>query len=555
MKILLILCLSSINLLNAKSFTEPDSVIFTSSNLPLIVINTHGHSIHNSYRIVADMGIINNPNGERNYLTDPFTDYNGKISIEIRGSSSTMFDKKPYGFETQDSAGNNVNVSLLSMPKENDWVLYASYSDKTFLRNEIPYYLARSLGIYASRTAFCELFINGSYRGLYVLMEKIKQDKNRVDIAKLNPQDTTGIELTGGYILKVDKPYDYGWQVDVDPLYGFDKTYYQYHDPDSVELAPQQRAYIKDFMFKVESTLVSSNYADTVNGYTKYLDVQSYVDYFLISEIAKSVDAYRFSFYMYKEKDDDGGKLHVGPIWDYDLAFANYGENVWEQPWKTSDWNADITAWKRTYFMKRLFSDPNFKNKLKARWIEIRSGAFSTNNILSFMSTTVNKINEARVRNFIKWPIIGVYVWPNYYIGATYEDDVTFLQGWIIQRLLWMDIELTGTYLGTEHENKHDLNSFELKQNYPNPFNPVTTIRYRIPEVISAKGRNLKVSLKVYDILGNEIATLVDEEKTAGNYQVEFKPASGIRHPASGVYFYQLRSGNYLETKKMILLK
>ena len=107
-------------------------------------------------------------------------------------------------------------------------------------------------------------------------MEKIKQDKNRVDIAKLNPQDTTGIELTGGYILKVDKPYDYGWQVNVNPLYGFDKTYYQYHDPDSAELAPQQRAYIKNFMFKVESTLVSSNYADTINGYAKYIDCLLY---------------------------------------------------------------------------------------------------------------------------------------------------------------------------------------------------------------------------------------------------------------------------------------
>ena len=161
----LIVFFSYLILLNAETVAQLDSVIFTSSNLPLVLIDTEGQTIHNSYRIVANMGIINNPNGQRNYLSDPFTDYNGKISIEIRGSSSTMFDKKPYGFETQDSAGNNLNVSLMSLPKENDWVLYASYSDKTFLRNEIPYYLSRSIGTYASRTAYCELYINGSYRG------------------------------------------------------------------------------------------------------------------------------------------------------------------------------------------------------------------------------------------------------------------------------------------------------------------------------------------------------------------------------------------------------
>ncbi|MFZ1517295.1 MAG: CotH kinase family protein [Ignavibacteriaceae bacterium] len=545
MRTLLIVFFCIITLFNAKSFTEPDSVIFTSSNLPLVLINTNGQTIHNSYRIVADMGIINNPNGARNHLTDPFTDYNGKISIEIRGSSSTMFDKKPYGFETQDSAGNNANVSLLSMPKENDWVLYASYSDKTFLRNEIPYYLTRSLGIYASRTAYCELFINGSYRGLYVLMEKIKQDKNRVDIAKLNPQDTTGIELTGGYILKVDKPYDYGWQVNVNPLYGFDKTYYQYHDPDSAELAPQQRAYIKNFMFKVESTLVSSNYADTINGYAKYIDVESFVDYFLISELVKSVDAYRFSFYMYKEKDDDGGKLHVGPIWDYDLAFANYGENAWEQPWKTSDWNADIVAWKRTYFMKRLFSDQNFKNKLKERWIEIRNGAFSNSNILTFMNETVDSIREARIRNFIKWPIIGVYVWPNYFIGATYEDEVTFLQNWIVQRLLWMDTQLTGAPLQINDDPNNVVTTFRLFQNYPNPFNPGTTISWQSP-------KSDWQTVKIYNSLGQEVEIIVNEYLEAGFHSKYYTLNSTL---SSGIYFYQLKSGSFIETKKMIMLK
>ena len=543
--IILLINFFAFNISFANKPAEPDSVVFTSSNLPIVVIDTHGQTIHNSYRIIADMGIINNPNGQRNNITDPFTDYNGKISIEIRGSSSTMFDKKPYGFETQDASGNNLNVPLLSLPSENDWILYASYSDKTFLRNEIPYYLSRIIGRYGSRTAYCELVINGSYRGLYVLMEKIKQDKNRVDIAKLNPEDTTGIELTGGYILKVDKPYDFGWQVNVEPLYGFDKTFYQYHDPDSAELAPKQRAYIKDFMFRVESTLVSSNYKDSVNGYAKYIDVPSAVDYFIISEIAKSVDAYRFSFYMYKEKDNDGGKLHFGPLWDYDLAFANYGENAWEQPWKTSDWNAEITAWKRTYLMKRLFTDPNFKEKIKQRWIELRSGVFSYINILEYMDQTVNKISEARIRNFIKWPIIGVYVWPNYYIGATYEDEVNFLKGWIIQRINWMDIELTGSPISNIDEQKTIVQDFKLEQNYPNPFNPSTTISWQSP-VSSWQ------TIKVFNSLGQEVETIVDGYYEVGVHSKLYIVNSSL---SSGVYFYQLVAGEFVSTKKMLLIK
>ena len=541
---LLVFCFS-LTSITAANISHLDSVVFISSNLPLVVIDTDGQTIHNSYRIVANMGIIINPIGQRNYLTDPFNNYNGKISIEIRGSSSTQFEKKSYGFETQDTSGENLNVSLLSMPSENDWILYAPYSDKTLLRNELPFYLARQLGQYASHTAYCELFINGSYKGIYVLMEKIKQDNNRVNIAKLNPEDITGDELTGGYIIKVDKPYNIGWQINVNPPSGFGKAYYQYHDPDADEIVPQQEAYIQNFIFKVESTLVNSNFADTINGYAKYLDVASFVDYFLVSEFTKSLDSYRFSFYMYKAKDSDGGKLCVGPIWDYDLAFANYGEGAWEEPWKTSEWNAEITAWYRTFWMKRLLEDDNFKNKLTARWIEIRNGVFSNNNIMSFLDQKIETIEEARIRNFTKWPIIGQYVWPNYFVGATYEQDVNFMKNWILGRLNWMDIELTGSPLALDEANNQVIESFSLQQNYPNPFNPTTTISYQLPVASNVK-------LIVYDVLGRAVEILVDEYKSDGMHNIQFTIPSEL---SSGVYFCRLEAGSQIFQKKMLLLK
>ncbi len=142
------------------SFAE--TVNFESSNLPIVVINTHGQTIPDEYRIIADMGIIYNGPGQRNHVNDPFNNYDGKISIELRGSSSQMFPKKQYALETEDAQGENLNVSLLGLPEENDWILNGPYSDKSLIRNVLIYRLARDLGNYASRTRFCELVLNGA---------------------------------------------------------------------------------------------------------------------------------------------------------------------------------------------------------------------------------------------------------------------------------------------------------------------------------------------------------------------------------------------------------
>jgi len=547
----LVLFIISFNIASiyAGSNSRADTVIFTSSNLPLIIIDTDGQTILDDVRISVNMGIINNPGGQRNFLTDAYTDYDGKISIEIRGSSSAQFEKKSYGFETQDDSGANNNVSLLSMPADNDWVLYAPYSDKTLLRNELPFYLARELGQYASRTAFCELFINGAYKGIYVLMEKIKGDNNRVDIAKLNPEDIEGDELTGGYIIKVDKPYNVGWQVNVNPPGGFGKAYYQFHYPKDDEIVPEQAAYIQNFIFNLESCLVSSNFADTLNGYAKYLNVESFVDHFLIQEFTKCLDNYRFSFYMHKKKDSDGGKLFAGPIWDFDLAFGNFGEGVWEEPWTTVNWNAEIPAWYRVFWMKRLMEDENFQNKLKVRWIEIRHGAFSNSNIMEFIDQTVLRIEEALIRNFTRWPIIGQYVWPNYFVGATYEAEVDYLKNWILGRLDWMDVTLTGSSLAVDEKDIQPTQSFLLQQNFPNPFNPTTTIKYKL-----LKSNNVR--LTIYNLLGQHVKTLVYTFQDAGEHSVVWDAMEDGNNPvSSGMYFYSLEINNQTFQKKMVLVR
>ncbi|HEX2984020.1 MAG TPA: CotH kinase family protein, partial [Ignavibacteriales bacterium] len=175
----------------AKSASE-----FTSSDLPIIIINTNGQEIIDDPKITADMGIIDNGSA-RNNVTDSFNGYNGKIGIELRGSTSQDFPKKPYAVELRDTLGADLEASLLGMAKNEDWILYATYNDKTFMRDILIYKLACQLGWYASRTRYCELVLNGEYMGVYVLMEKIKRGKNRVNIAKMDTTCISGDELTG----------------------------------------------------------------------------------------------------------------------------------------------------------------------------------------------------------------------------------------------------------------------------------------------------------------------------------------------------------------------
>ena len=178
-------------------FSFGQELIFE-TNLPIIVIDTQNQIILDDPPIICNMGIINNTN-ELNRLIDPFNDYNGKINLEIRGRSSQGAPKKSYRVETALANGENNNVSLLNLPKENDWILYGPYIDKTLARNVLAYELYREMGHYSSRSRYCELFINNEYQGIYILMEKLKRDNNRIDIEKISNNDETG-----GYIIEIN---------------------------------------------------------------------------------------------------------------------------------------------------------------------------------------------------------------------------------------------------------------------------------------------------------------------------------------------------------------
>lgn len=426
------------------------------THLPIVIINTNGQEIPDEPKIEAEMGIIDNGPGEINHQNDPFNDYAGNIGIEVRGQSSQYFyPKKSYSFETRDEAGENLDVSILGMPEENDWVLYAPYGDKSMLRNFISFWIARKMDVYVTRTVFCEVILNGEYMGVYVMMEKIKKDEERVNIAKLRPEDNYGDELTGGYIIRVDKTDDFQWGVDgwqsfPDPPFpNAMNIIYQYYYPKSDDITSFQKEYIREYVGDTEDALIAADFDDPDVGYNLFLNTGSFVDHMLVNEVSKEVDKYRYSTYFYKEKDSDGGKLFAGPAWDFNLGYANV--DYWEPGVEIPGWiydDVEPVDWSIMFWWKRLMQDSYFRNLAKTRWEQLREEEISDENFQYVIDSVVGYIQEAQERNYEKWPILGEYVWPNYnWQNNDYDDEVEFFSNWLFERLAWIDDNLPGVTL------------------------------------------------------------------------------------------------------------
>lgn len=618
-------------------------VEFTSSNLPIFIINTSGKRILDDPKIPAILRIVDNNNGQRNNVIDSLVLDEINIAIEIRGNSSQMFPKLQYGFETIDSSGEDLNISLLGMPKESDWILYGSYDDKTLIRNVLAHKIYNDLGRYSTRTKYCELILNGNYVGVYILMEKIKRDKNRVNIKKMEKTDITGDALTGGYIIKIDKRDDNEkyWVSSIPPMPGsFFKTEYIYVTPDEEKITPEQSEYIKNYIMNFESMLNTDSSTDLFDNYVNLIDIDSFVDFFLVNEIAKNVDGYRFSTYLYKDRDSEGGKLSLGPIWDFDLSF---GMPDYDDAWKYEGWQSKYRSMSTAlvpFWGPKLMDNPIFKNIFAKRWNQLKGSILSYENLAAFIDQKAENISEARERNFVIWDecFNGSYIWPNKNKFTSYSKEMDYFKNWINQRLSWMDKNISSEYSDIEWiDNSETINidnyddngikkiplsvfytsnqnvdsvlfkansphfsfivasdtlyikafatgdfvihgagwknkqivsispayrinstmvgvsenisiptNYKLYQNYPNPFNPSTEIKFEIP----AAGH---VSLKIFDLMGREVAGLINENKEAGFYSANLNAVK--YRMSSGIYFYQLTWNGISQTKSMVILK
>jgi CotH kinase protein/Secretion system C-terminal sorting domain len=434
---------------------------FTVTNLPIVKIITPGNAaIPNEPKMNATMQIIYNGPGVNNNVTDPANHYNGNIGIETRGSSSSGFPKKGYGLETRDALNNSVAVSLLGMPAESDWILRAMYTDKSDMNDMLAYNLARKQGRYGPRTRYVEVMLNGNYQGIYIFEEKIKRDSLRVGIAKLKPADTAGVNLTGGYILKIDKPTgsatSTGWTSNYKVANcGSGCNFYtkfQHDYPDESVMHAKQKTYIRQYVDSFETALYGANYRDPINGYRKFATASTFIDYMLINELSKNVDGYRISTYFYKPKNE---KLKMGPVWDYDITFgnANYCQGS-----DTSGWaynfnyvcgagSLSVPAW-----WERFNSDTNYKNQTKCQYTQYRQNIFSKSALYAVIDsavlvlrTNVSGSNPVK-RDSTKWNIIGNYVWPNPTpVPTSYNGEILELKNWLSKRINWLDANMPGT--------------------------------------------------------------------------------------------------------------
>jgi hypothetical protein len=511
------------------------TVPFTSSNLPIIVIKTNGGAIVDDPKIIVDMGIIDNGPGNRNNLTDPYNGYNGKAAIEIRGSSSQMFPKKQYGIELRALDGKDDNeVPIFGMPSEGDWILFAPYNDKTLVRDALAYRLGRSMGNYASRTRYFELVLNDEYMGVYVFFEKIKRGKNRVNIDKLGEDETTGDALTGGYILKIDKTTggDEGGfnstHAPLDAVKG-QKVYFQYEYPKGEDIVPAQVTYIQNYIKEFEDALAGDQFKDPVTGWRKYADMNSFVDYFIMNEVTKNPDGYRLSAFMHKKKDSDGGKLFMGPIWDFNLGFGNV--NYCTQGTPTGlviDFNSICPedGWQIPFWWKRVWSDESFRAALSTRWKSLRQNKLSNDVVLNYVDSVATVLNqEAQQRNFRKWPVIGTYVWPNYKFDfTTYDGEVTWMKTWIKDRMVYLDGVFNSTIAGVNEGAGQNV----IVTAFPNPFDQEVVFDYEIPGPGVTK-------IEIFDVVGRNVSSMVNSQNEAGRYSAKATFAA-----PPGLYVYRV---------------
>lgn len=433
-------------LLSALAFHQAKAQSLSSSNLPIILIQTNGVEIPDEPKITASMKIISNSIGV-NLITDPPNEYDGKIGIEKRGASSQGMPQTPYAIETRDDAGEERNVSLFGMPSESDWCLIPNYNDKAFSRNPLSYHLFNQMGQYAPRTQLVEVVVNNNYMGIYLFCERIKRDKDRVNIKKADPTALGGDSLSGGYIFKIDYSSGFdNWVSKFTPAAAPNVAInYVFHYPKAVDLSQAQRGYMKKYMDKAETVLRSTLSNDTVVGYRRYFDTQSFIDYFLLNEVARNNDGSKKSRYFYKDRNSVDSLIKAGPVWDFDWAWKDIDECATFAATDGSGWSYRINDCNPDIYSPDLYllmlKDTLFSQAVCKRYTELRQTIFATDYLLKYVDSIAALTQSAQVRHYAKWNILGYNSWtPEVNFSPTnFQGEVTKLKSWITRRMNWLD--------------------------------------------------------------------------------------------------------------------
>jgi len=336
----------------------------------------------------------------------PYNNMSGDMKIRGRGHSTwENHPKKPYQLKL------NTEAEVLGMREARKWIFLAEYSDKTLIRNSLAFEMGYISNLdWTPQYIFSEVFINTEYNGTYNLCEKVEAGINRVNIGD------------NGYLCEIDTPD----HLAPDDIY-FNSTRFtiQIKEPETTTNS-EKFNYIKNHIIEFEEVLYSDNFKDPENGYQKYIDVPSFVDWYLINEISKNLDSKSYSSMYFSHIP--GQKIKMGPVWDFDLSFGNV--NYTECEFVDSFWT------KRHAWFSRLFEDPLFVQKVKERFAYYR---VNESYLLDIIDAKAEHLHFAQQENDLRWDIYGNYIWPNPVVFDTYEEDLAYLKNWFIERMKWLD--------------------------------------------------------------------------------------------------------------------
>ena len=379
------------------NFQIPTVYIFTEGGKE---INSKTDYVNASFRFEDPCGF---------YTDEKTVEVNGRI--KGRGNTTWGMPKRPYRIKLDEK------TKVFGRWGNKDWILLANYSDKTLLRNITMMEVSRICGMaWTPYMLSVNVYLNNQYIGVYTFSDHKEIAGHRVNIEVVKEQ-----EVEGGYYLEIEEAMDEPVCFKTTTM----DTPVMFHEPENPTTAQQN--YVRNWFQGFESALLHIQGDHDYTTYRSYIDIPSFVNYYIIQEIAKNPDGnVRKSTYITKEK---GKGLEMYHVWDFDITLGNCDYTNFEKP---DGWQMRYVKW-----YNQLFFDPEFKKAVVNRWNELYPTLKTQ--VPAFIDRQYRLMDGAEAANFERWQILGKKVWPNYYYFPTYQEEYDFLKDFYSERLEWLN--------------------------------------------------------------------------------------------------------------------